>query len=141
MKFRNIKPNEVLSTSMYLTVLKKTVDGIEVKDNFNRPFTVKGPKLIEQTMNSAAQYDTEEKVSRTKLAEVLVNAGDAAFTVVYDKQDGTERILVGKLLDTENHMGRSNAIDLEVTSGPPQRQIDHRTLKSLVLRGTKYVAK
>jgi len=38
-------------------------------------------------------------------------------------------------------MGRSNVIDLLITTGSPTRQVDHRTLKSLILRDVKYTAK
>ena len=141
MNFKQIKPGEVLNSTMYLTVQSKASDSIQVKDNFGREFTVKGPKLIEEAMNSAAQYSKEEKVSKTEAAQLLTSAGDAAFTVVFDKQDGTERTLVGKLVDTENHMGRSNVDDLQITSGSPRRQVDHRTLRSLILKGVKYTVK
>lgn len=141
MKFEQIKKGEVLSSTMYLTVSDKTANGIKVKDSVGQEFEVRGPKLIESTMNSGTQYTTEKKVTRTELATALTNAGDSVFTVVFDKQDGTERTLVGKLLDTENHMGRSNALDLQITSGNGLRQVDHRTLKSLILRDIKYTVK
>lgn len=141
MKFTNIKKGEVLSSTMYLTVLDKDKDSIKVRDLNGQQFTVKGDKLIEQSMRSAAQFDQEVKVNKTEAAEKLINAGDTAFTVVFNKADGTERTLVGTLIDTENHMGRSNVTDLQVTTGNPLRQVDHRTIKSLVLRGTKYVVK
>lgn len=141
MQFKAIKTGEVLNSTMYLTVQGKTADAIQVKDNFGREFTVKGPKLIEEAMNSANQYSKEEKVTRTEAAAILTSAGDAAFTVTFDKADGTERTLVGKLVDTENHMGRSNVDDLQVTSGSPRRQVDHRTIKQITLKGVKYTVK
>lgn len=141
MKFEEIKKGEVLSSTMYLTVADKTANAIKVKDSVGQEFEVRGPKLIESTMNSGTQYATEKKVTRTELATALTNAGDSVFTVVFYKQDGTERTLVGKLLDTENHMGRSNALDLQITSGNAMRQVDHRTLKSLILRDIKYTVK
>lgn len=143
MKFNSIKPGEVLSSTMYLTVLSKDKDSIKVKDNFNREFTVKGPKLIEETMNSSTQFEKEEKVNKTKAAEILHNAGDAVFTTDFVKQDGTDRTMVAKLIETENLMGRSNVLDLqESTPGKsPIKQVDHRTLRSITLKGTKYTVK
>lgn len=141
MEFKKIQAGEVLSSTMYLTVLSKDKDSIKVKDNFGREFTVKGPKLIEETMNSSSQYTKEEKVSKTKAAEVLTQVGDSAFTVVFKKQDGTDRTLVGKLLDTENLMGRSNVSDLQITSGSNLRQVDLREVKSLISKGIKYTVK
>jgi len=141
MKFKQLKKGEVLNSTMYMTVQNVLADSIIVKDNFGREFTLKGPKLIEEVVNSAAQYEKEEKVTMTTAANTLVSAGDSAFTVVFLKADGTERTLVGRLIDTENHMGRSNVVDLQVTSGSPNRQVDHRTIKSIILKGVKYVVK
>jgi hypothetical protein len=143
MKFNKIQPGkgEILSTTMYMEVLSKDKDGIQVKDSFGNSFVVKGPQLIENTMNSSAQYDKEEKVSRTAAVEALLNAGDTVFQVEFVKQDGTDRNLVGRLVNTENHMGRSNVEDLLTTDAHKLRQVDHRTVKSVIVKGTKYVVK
>lgn len=141
MDFNKLKQGDILSSTMYLTVQSKDNDSIKVKDSFGREFTVKGPKLIEETMNSAQQFTKEEKVSRTKAAEVFTNVGDSVFTVVFDKADGSERVLVGKLLNTEGLMGRSNVTDLQITSGSNLRLVDHRSIKSLIAKGTKYTVK
>lgn len=141
MDFKLIKPGEVLSSTMYLTVLSKDTDSIKVKDNFGREFTVKGPKLIEETMSSASQFGKEEKISRTKAAEILTSAGDTVFTADFVKQDGSDRTLVGRLVENENLMGRSNVIDLQETAAHKMKQVDHRTLKSVILKGTKYTVK
>lgn len=141
MKFSDIKVGEVLSSTIYPTVVAKDADSIKVKDTMGREFTIKGPKFIEEAMNSSSQYTKEEKVSKTKAAEILTAVGDTVFTAVFEKQDGTERTIVAKLIDTENLMGRSNVTDLQVTTGTNLRQIDHRTLKSLIVKGTKYTVK
>jgi hypothetical protein len=108
-----------------------------------RKFVVQGQKLIEETMFSATQFEKEESVSKTKAAEILVNAGDTVFTVVFFKQDGSERTLIGKLTGvTESLLGRSSVIDFgEIFSGNPLRQVDHRTIKSIILKGTKYTVR
>lgn len=141
MEFSKIQTGEVLSSTMYLTVVSKDSDSIKVKDSFGREFVVKGPKLIEETMTSAIQFSKEEKVSNTKAAEALVAAGDTAFTVVFIKEDGKERTLTGRLVETENLMGRSNVIDLQIATGYAMRQVNLRELKSVVLKGTKYTVK
>ena len=71
----------------------------------------------------------------------MLSAGDRAFTAKFTKADGAERVIVARLVDTENHMGRSNVIDLEVSTGTPTRQIDHRTLEYVILNDVKYVVK
>lgn len=140
-KFSNIKVGEYLSTTMYMKVLSKNPDGIRVEDSNGQVFDVRGKQLIENTTNSNQQYSTEEKVNKTRAAELLTSAGDSVFTVVFEKQDGTERKLTGRLLETENQMGRSNVADLEITSGNNMRQVDHRTIKYLILKGVKYTVK
>lgn len=141
MEFKKIKKGEILSCTMYMEVLEKGLDSIKVKDSYGREFLVKGQKLIEQTMFSSEQYSSEEKVSKTKAAEVLTNARDSVFKVDYIKQDGEDRTLIGHLLNTENLMGRSDVVDLQVTGGNPMRQVDHRTTKSIILKGVKYTVK
>lgn len=141
MKLNNVKTGERLSLTYYVEVLSRNGEELKVRDSNGQTFTIKGKKLIETTINSASQFENEEKVTRTEAVEKLLSARDSAFTVVFDKQDGSERTLVGKLLDSENYMGRSNVVDLEITTGSPNRQVDHRTLRSLILRGTKYTVK
>ncbi len=141
MKFKNIKPGEVLSTTKYVTVVKREADYLKVRDTDGSELTIHGPEFIEKSLYSGTQYSAEEEVTKTELAAHLLDAGDTVFTVEFIKADGKPRTLTGRLLDTENHMGRSNVIDLMITSGSPTRQVDHRTLKSLILRDTKFVAK
>lgn len=142
MKYNKIKQGEVLSSTMYLTVQKQTPDGVWVKDANGKEFEVRGKGLIESTLNSSDQYETEKKVSMTEAAYILTNAGDSVFTAVFNKADGSERTLVGRLLEAENLLGRSNVEDLLITDATKRRrQVDHRTLKSLILKGTKYTVK
>lgn len=141
MKFENITVGERLSSTMYLEVLQKGTEEIKVKDNFGREFIVRGTKLIEATMNSSRQFDSTESVSKTKAAEILLESNATVFEVIFDKANGEERTLVGYLLNTENLMGRSNVIDLAITSGNPLRQIDHRTIKSIISKDTRNVVK
>jgi hypothetical protein len=141
MEFNKLKVGEVLSTTIYATIKDVLKDGIVVVDNHGREFTMKGPKFIEETMTSNYQATTEKKVSRTDVIEALLKAGDSVFTVDFIKQDGSPRTLVGRLLDTENHMGRSNVEDLLTSDKNKRRQVDHRTITSLIIKGTKYVVK
>lgn len=140
MNYDNIKVGEKLSTTMYMEVLNKTPEGINVKDSQGRTFEVRGKDLINKGFRSANQFSATEKITRTALAEMLTNLGDQVFTVNFDKQTGENRTLVGYKVSSENLMGRINVIDLE-KSGYNQRQVDLRTTKYAIVNGTKYQVK
>ena len=142
MQAAKITAGEILSATYYLNVVENKGNGeIEVKDQFGNKFTVRGKDLIEKTLVSSTQFDTTEKVNRTQMVELLEGAGDTAFQAVFVKADGNERTMIAKLVGGEPKMGRTNVMDLEVTTGHPLRQIDNRTLSQLILKGTKYTLK
>lgn len=97
--------------------------------------TYVGKEIVELCVDSAAHYTSQEKVNRTRLAELLEQAKDAVFTVYFTKKDGTHRTLIGHLLQLEPKMGRSYVYDLE---NKGTRLVDHRTLEWLIIKGTKY---
>lgn len=130
-----------LSMTYYLTVNKTSANEIEVTDQSGNNFTIRGKSLIENTMYSANQFAGVEKITRTEMVDKLEQAGDSVFTVNFDKQDSTNRTLVGHLLATEPKMGRSQVRDLEIITGNNSRLVDHRTLNWIIVKGTKYTVK
>jgi hypothetical protein len=161
-----LKKGEKLSFTNYFTVESASVStqSVVVTDTSGKKLTIQGDKLIADVV-SAAQYDSNKNVSRTELAEILEGAGDVVFTVNFDKKPtaesvlaslkkgskltkkdaeavlkGENRTLVGHLVSTEPKMGRSQVVDLEET-GFNLKQVDHRTLNWLILKGTKYQVK
>lgn len=103
-------------------------------------FEVRGNKLI-QRMYSADQYHETKEVSQTKVLEIFTTSFNRPFTICFDKQDGTERILRGRFIAQEPLRGRSWVEDLDKPEGDRRRQVDHRTVKYLICEGVKYVAK
>ena len=87
---------------------------------------------------SADQFDRVQEVTRTEMAHQLHTAGNDIFKVRFLKTDGTERVLRGALLATEDLMGRAQVIDVELPFPNNERQVDYRTLQELVLRGVCY---
>lgn len=108
-------------------------------DNGNQ-FDINGEALIE-TGKSADQYYANETVSKMKAAEILLSAKDDPFTVKFVKADGKVRTLRGRLASAEPLLGRSMVIDLDIDSDNQLRQVDHRTIKSLILRGVQYTVR
>jgi hypothetical protein len=139
---------EVISRTIYARVLRGIrlgsllteeifCDDLDHKDG---EFNVRGVSLI-KSFTSASQFVETERVTRTELARLLVNAGALPFTVWFRKADGEEREMTGTLAAHEDLMGRSMVRDFDVKSAAPLRQVDHRTIFGLVLDGVKYVLK
>ena len=121
-------------------------------------------------MKNASVFKDEETLPLTKVATKLTEANSTAFTVSFtckvkddavkqkltnlDTKDvksdadakalakelltGRETKIVGRLSNSEGKMGRSLVIDLK-TGG--YAQVDHRTLKYLIIDNTKFTVK
>ena len=126
--------------------------------------------ILEYEMNNANVFQKEETLPLTQVATKLTEANATAFTACFTtKVDekavqeklasvkaatlkdpaaakalakelllGKETTIIGRLSKAEGRMGRSLVIDLP-TQG--YRQIDHRTLKHLVIDNVKYAVK
>ena len=102
-------------------------------------YTVKGKQLVE-VMYSADQYAETRQVTKTEMAEILSTSYNTPFTVVFEKASGEERTLRGRLVSSEVLMGRVWVEDLDLPNTESRlRQVDNRTIKSLVVKNIKYV--
>ena len=149
---QKLKKNDVLVYKYYVKVdgvKKKTAfyDMIDVTDlERGQKFQIIGDALV-VSGESADYYNKEEKKTKVQLAEMLANAFGTVFTVCFNKQDGEERVLRGYLLKSETGLGRSVVVDLDIDKDSNvkydnrQRQVDHRTLKYIIMHDTKYVLK
>ncbi len=109
-------------------------------DDDSKEISIDGKELIQKSY-SADWYDDEIKESKTRIAKILVHSHNCPFTVCFHKADGEERTLRGRLVKPEPLMGRSLVEDLDVDSNHRQRLVDHRTLKWLIVDGTKHIVK
>lgn len=140
-KFMQAKVGDLMAFTYWARVERVYEDELYVTDVDNgNTFSVKGRVLIDVS-KSADFFEKEEKVTRTKLAEMLIEAKNVPFTVCFNKQDGEERILRGRLLFHEALLGRSSVEDLDIKTGSRLRLVDHRTLKWLILNEVKYSVK
>ena len=124
--------------------------------------------ILEYEMHNASVFAEEEKLSLTKVATLLTEANSKCFTVCFTtkvdekwileklndvkaKPDaaaakalakemlvGKETTLTARISRSEGKLGRSLVIDL-----PSQgfRQVDHRTIKWLIIDNVKYTVK
>ena len=80
-----------------------------------------------------------EKVSKTRLSNILEETNGEQFTAVFTKANGEKRTLRGKLFEPRSTMGRSVVEDFDLPEDNRIRLVDHRTLESLVVKDTQYV--
>ncbi len=113
-------------------------------DNDDLPeIHIRGKQLVENAF-SADQFVEEENVTKTVAAEILVSSHNRPLTVCFKKQDGSERVIRGRLLKHEALLGRSMVEDLDTPKGDKRgrlRQVDHRTIHYLIVDGVKYLVK
>jgi hypothetical protein len=138
--------DEILALTYYVKVKQNVSYGqvarLHVDDLHQgiRDITVEGRELI-GSARSADQFAETQNVSMTKATELLVGANGHPFAVTFKKADGSERKLRGRLLQPEPLLGRSMVEDLDEPAGKRIRQVDHRTISSLILDGVRYVVK
>ena len=124
--------------------------------------------ILEYEMNNSAVYSDEQKISLTQVATILAEANSKVFTVSFttkvdDKKVaeklkdvkakltadqakqlakeilvGKESELIARIANSEGRLGRSLVIDLQSKGF---RQVDHRTLRWLIIDGVKYTVK
>lgn len=145
LKFADLKEGEQISFTQYLTVksINKSNGSIATVDPSGNPIAITGSKLIEENFYSSAQFAKTIKAGKNKLAEVLQGAGDTIFTVSFNKKNGDERILVGKLIGAEPNLGRTKVVDLKISPDDRTkgiRMVDNRELNWIVLGQEKYIA-
>lgn len=135
--------NNDLMAFVYFAKVKKATNGeLLVTDLDNSgDIQIRGKELIENSF-SADRYTEEVKVSKTQAAEILVHSANRPFTVSFNKQDGSERVLKGRLVRPESLLGRSMVEDMEIADAKDRiRQVDHRTLNYLIVDGVRYTVK
>lgn len=141
MDLKKTTVNDLIAITYYGRITEVHSDGLTVEDcKTKKYFRIKGKEIVDDCM-SASQFTKTEKVTKTAMAEKLVESWGKIFTVEFEKVDGTKRLLRGYLVSSENLLGRSSVIDLDVPSGHPLRLVDHRTISFLILDNVKYILK
>lgn len=139
-----VKKNDLMAFVYYAKVVSVSPTGESVRvqslnDGIGE-IVITGRELIENS-HSADQSLEDVKVSKTRAAEILVGSPNRPLTVCFEKADGTERVLRGKLVKPEPLLGRSMMEDMDVDGKDRLRQVDHRTIQYIIVDGVKYVVK
>lgn len=104
-------------------------------------FDIKGRPLID-ALDVADRFTSEQTVTMTEAAQVLISSNGRPFKVCFTKANGEERVLRGYFIGSEELLGRSKVIDLDLDPGANRvRLVDHRTVRWLIVGGTKYIVK
>ncbi len=139
-----VKKGDLMAFTYYVKIKSSNRNGeellVEDLDNGLSEIRVQGKDLVVSS-HSADQFAEEEKVTKTRAAEILINSPNRPLTVCFLKADGTERVLRGRLIAPEPLLGRSMVEDLETLDKNRLRQVDHRTIKFLVVDQVKYIVK
>lgn len=133
---------EIISFTVYATVEEKYDDGIVCNDIYTgNKYTIFGP--THYNVSSADTFSRIENSNKTELAKKILDAGNTVFTVEFVKQNGELRTMRGRLVSDDSLMGRALVEDLDIpnTSVSNIRQVDLRTLRSLIIHNVKYVVK
>ena len=89
--FKNLKPGQVLSETSFFKVEKIVGDQVQLgAENGESVILNKG--YVDTFLSSGDQFLTEEKVTRTEMAEIMTNNVRVAMTVNFNKQVKPEDI-------------------------------------------------
>lgn len=133
--------NEIISVSLYAEVLDRTASSLKCRDlHTGQELTLYSTDGFSR-INSADTFKEIRRITRTEMAQILSDACCDVFTVTFIKQDGSERVLRGRVVQSENILGRVMVEDLDLSTSMNYRQVDLRTIKNLVIQGIKYVLK
>ena len=136
-----VKQDDLMAFVYYAKVKNAFSQVLELENvDSTSEFRVEGRALIEKGL-SADQFHETTKVTKTKAAEMLVSSYNRPLTVCFEKTNGEERVLRGRLVTPEPLLGRSMMEDLDIRGKNRLRLVDHRTIKYLVVEGVKYVVK
>lgn len=139
MKPNEIKIGDIIQLTHNCEVKMVSASELTVYDKErNLTFSIVGKQLIDST-TSGSYFSKTEKINKTDAAALLVRTHGRVFTVEFVTQDGRDRTLRGYLIGVDEHLGRSRCIDLDAPGEHKVRLVDHRTIKSLVYDGVKYV--
>ena len=83
---KQLKVGDRLSRISYVQITGIRADGrLDLRNSEGLEWIIT-PDIVAHEMYSASQFTDTKKVSRTEMVEAMESAGDAIFTVVFDKK-------------------------------------------------------
>ena len=136
-----IKAGHILALVNYTEVLKTDGDRVVVQDLDNgNKFVIEGTDLLSKCLSSD-QWEKEEKLNKTQLAEILISSHNCPMTVQFQKITGETRLMRCRFIKAETLLGRSYVQEIGLGLSFELKQIDHRTLEFIIVNNVKYVSK
>ena len=147
-----VKVGDMMAIITYVKVKDAQNGGNNVRCvdlNSKTEFAIQGKDLVAAAF-SADYFAEEVTLSRTEVCRILTTSPNRPLSVCFVKKpkkgetDGEERVLKGRFLSEVEFDGRSYCEDLEIDKDDPKgrmREVDHRTIKWLIVDGVKYIVK
>ena len=102
-------------------------------------------EILKTAKDTVFQVEFEKKLDDKMIFEELSKLDASDFKNASKMAELSKSIIVGQavslvchLVKSENHLGRSLVIDLNSEAPHNFKQVDHRTIKSIILRNVKY---
>lgn len=114
--FAELQVGDRLSETQYYEITKKDDERIWVKNERGYKFNI-SKDIVEEGMFAANQYDEEQKVTRTELAEMLMSAGDTIFTVCFQKQLNAKNVFANFYEEYKDSSSKSKAALQKLMNG------------------------
>lgn len=114
-KFRNLKVGEVLSETQYYKVQKIAGNQVQLTNEAGESIVV-NDGYVDNQLSSATQFESTEKITKTKLAEVFLANSRVAMTVMFHKKVDPKQV-------SENVAGIYKDLGLGMTQSDFEKKV------------------
>ena len=105
-------------------------------------------ELLQSVQDVVFTIEFQKQASESNAIQALTNADAASFKDPKKIKDLAKQLIAGQpckltchMVQVENNLGRSLVIDLNSDSDNKFRQVDHRTIESIIFKNVKYSLK
>jgi hypothetical protein len=167
---KKLEKGHILSMTSYMRVLKiasmvtvrnqyghvmqmskELLETMYSADHFEReiPLNMTGlAELLQNVQDNVFTIEFQKQASESNAIQALTDADTACFKDPKKMKDLAKQLISGQpckmtchMVQVENNLGRSLVIDLNADSDNKFRQVDHRTIESIIFKNVKYSLK